>query len=113
MTLEGFHRALVDALNRHLPQSSVSITESRGIALTCRAELDADTFVAVYFNALTGKASYALIHRSQRVAGYDNYRFWHHHPPGAADQHVPCAEPTPEDVLAALAAACNELDLAP
>ena len=44
--------------------------------------IDADTFVTVYFNALTGKTSYALIHHSQRVAGYDNYRFWHHHPPG-------------------------------
>jgi len=29
--------------------------------------MGADIFVAVYFNALTGKVSYALIHRDQRV----------------------------------------------
>ncbi len=74
MTLDQFRQALLQALGRHFPQSGVTMTKSRGIVLTCRAELDADTFVAVYFNALTGKTSYALIHYDQRVAGYDNYR---------------------------------------
>ena len=103
MTLAKFRQALVHALGQHFPQSAVTITESRGIILTCKAELDADTFVAVYFNALTGKTSYALIHHDQRVAGYDNYRFWHYHPLGAVDQHVHCAEPAPEDAIAELA----------
>ncbi len=113
MTLDQFRQALLQALRRHFSQSGVTITESRGIVLTCRVELDADTFVAVYFNALTGKTSYALIHQDQRVAGYDNYRFWHHHPMGAVDQHVPCAEPAPEDAIAELAAASRDLGLAP
>jgi len=64
MTLEEFRQALMEALTRHLPGSSVTMMESRGITLTCRAELDVDTFVAIYFNALTGKTSYALVHHS-------------------------------------------------
>lgn len=113
MRLAEFRRELVEALDRHLPRSGVTITESRGIALNCRAELDTDTFVAVYFNALTGKTSYALIHRDQRVAGYDNYQFWHHHPAGATNQHLPCTEPTPRDAIAGLAVVCTELGIVP
>ena len=89
MTLEAFRQALVDALAQHFLHASVTITESRGVALTGRAELNPDTFVAVYFNSLTGKTSYALIHHGQRVAGYDNYKFWHYHPSGG--DGPPCA----------------------
>lgn len=113
MTLAEFRQALVEALSKHFPRAGVTITESRGIVLTCRAELDAGTFVAVYFNALTGKTSYALIHHDQRVAGYDNYRFWHYHPMGAIDQHVPCAEPTPEDAITELAEVSAKLGSVP
>ena len=113
MTLEEFRQALMEALTRHLPESSVTLMESRGITLTCKTELDADTFVAIYFNALTGKTSYALVHHSERVAGYDNYRFWHYHPMGRTGQHVPCAEPMPEEAIAELATVSARLHLAP
>jgi hypothetical protein len=102
MTLREFRAALMTALNRHLPQAEVTLTESRGVVLTGRAKLDADTFIAVYFNALTGKTSYALVRQDRRLAGYDNYKFWHYHPPGEANRHEPCAEPTPEEAIAEL-----------
>jgi hypothetical protein len=113
MTLGEFRQALIEALNRHFPRAEATMTESRSVALTCRVELDADTFVAVYFNVLTGKTSYALIHHNQRVTGYDNYRFWHHHPAEATDQHIPCAQPTPEEAIAELAVASTKLGLVP
>jgi hypothetical protein len=102
-TLGDFRHALTEALSRHLPQAEVTLTENRGVVLTVRVRLDADTFIAVYFNALTGKTSYALIRRTLRLAGYDNYRFWHYHPPGEINRHVLCAEPTPEEAIAELA----------
>ena len=71
--------------------------------------IDADTFVAVYFNALTEKTSYALIYRGQRVAGYDNYKFWHHHPAGEPEQHIPCPKPAPGDVIAELAQVAHQI----
>ena len=57
-------------------------------------------FLDVYYNELTGKTSYTVIHKGQRVFGYDNYRFWHCHPFGQAEDHIPCGEPEIEAVLA-------------
>ncbi len=109
MTLPEFKRALEAALKLHFPNARLILTESRGVALTCRAELTADVLLAVYFNALTGNTSYTLIHQAQRVAGFDNHRSWHAHPLGAADQHIPCDEPTPEVAVAELAAVNSKL----
>jgi len=109
MKLEEFHQALIAALGRHLPQARVRIAENRGIRLTGQVELTSNTLIAVYFNALTGKTSYALIHKGRRVAGCDNYRFWHRHPVEAPGEHVPCVELSPEDAIAELAAASKKL----
>lgn len=109
MILDEFHQALINALIRYFPQATTTFTITREITLTCKVEIDADTFIFVYFSTLTGKTSYALIHLEQRIAGFDNYRFWHYHPAEAPDQHIPCAEPTPEDVLAVLDEACARL----
>jgi hypothetical protein len=104
MKLPAFRRALEVALRQHCPGVRVTITESRGIALTCRVEITAEVLLAVYFNALTGNTSYALVRQGRRIAGYDNLRFWHAHPFGSADQHIPCDALTPDEAVAGLAA---------
>ncbi|MCX6028462.1 MAG: hypothetical protein NT169_04050 [Chloroflexi bacterium] len=109
MTLAQFRQALLASLNRRLPQARVTVTESRGVSLTCRAEVSADIFISVYFNALTDKTSYALIQGDRRLAGCDNYRFWHRHPSGVTDQHIPCPPLTPDEASAELAAAVKPL----
>jgi len=109
MTLGEFHRLLIAAFRRHCPQARVTIDESRGISLSGQAELAPDTFLAVYYNALTGKTSYALIQRGQRKAGYDNYRFWHRHPLEAPADHISCDEPSLDDAIAELVAASEGL----
>jgi len=109
MTLLQFKRDLETALRLHFPSARPSFAESRGVALTCRAELTSDVFLAVYFNALTGNTSYALIQQGQRVAGCDNHRFWHMHPLHAPAQHISCDAPTPGEAMAQLAAAYSQL----
>jgi len=101
--LKEFRQALTEAIRLHFADAELVVTEKRGISLTCRAELRTGAFISVYYNALTGKTSYALIFDGQRVAGYDNYRFWHVHPADTPSQHIPCAEPTPEDAIGELA----------
>jgi len=64
-----------------------------------RIVLGEATFVQVYFNALTGRKSYALIHEEQRVMGYDNYRFWHCHPLHEPAKHIPCNDPALSEAL--------------
>lgn len=109
MTLVQFRQALLTAISHHLPQARVIVTESRGVSLVCKAELGTDVFISVYFNALTGKTNYALIRGNQRLAGCDNYRFWHRHPLGATDQHVLCLPPTPDEAIVELAETVGEL----
>ncbi len=109
MTLVQFRQALLTALSHHLPQARVIVTESRGISLVCKAELTAEVFISVYFNVLTDKTSYVLIQGNQRLIGRDNYRFWHRHPLGATDQHVPCLPPTPDEAIAELTEAVGKL----
>jgi hypothetical protein len=67
--------------------------------LEARAWLDEETFIEFYFNSLTGRKNYALVHRQQRVMGYDNYKFWHRHPFGKAQEHIPCSEPALDEVI--------------
>jgi len=100
--LEAFHQALMQAVEKHAPEAHVELEEKRGILLEGRLDLDRDKFVAIYFNALTGKTSYALIWRNRRLAGYDNYKYWHYHPAGEVSRHVACAEPTPQEAVARL-----------
>ena len=47
MKLPAFRRALEVALRQHFPGVRVTITESRGIALTCRVEITAEVLLAV------------------------------------------------------------------
>ena len=111
MTLAEYGEALVDALGRCFPQAKVTLSDVRGITLTCRAEVADDTHIAVYHNGLTGKTSYALVHHGGRVAGYDNYRFWHRHPADAPDQHIPCGAPEPAQVFEEFAGICETLGI--
>ena len=107
-TMDDFRQALRKALEEHAPQANVMLEEKRGVIVEGRVKPGRDAFVAVYFNALSGRASYALIHQGRRLAGYDNYRFWHYHPPGDVGCHVACDEPTPEEAVARLIAVFND-----
>jgi hypothetical protein len=102
VTLEAFRGALREAVDEHAPQAAVMLEEKRGIILEGRVQFGTDVFIAVYFNALSGKTSYALIREGRRLAGYDNYKFWHYHPPGETNRHVACEAPTPEEAIAKL-----------
>jgi hypothetical protein len=75
-TLSAFRQALREAVTEHAPEAEVGLEEKRGIILEGRVKLGADSFIAVYFNALSGKTSYALIQQERWLSGCENYR-WH------------------------------------
>jgi hypothetical protein len=58
--------------------------------LKLRVHLGASRFVDVFYNAETGKTSFALIKDGQRIFGADNTRGWHVHPFGSSERHCPC-----------------------
>jgi hypothetical protein len=100
MSCDQFRERLLAAISVHLPTARTRVQEKRAIYLRVRAQVRDELFLDVYYNDLTGKISYTLIHNEQRVFGYDNYRFWHYHPHGRANEHIPCAEPEIEAALA-------------
>lgn len=90
---------LLQSLRSNFPAAKVDVKERRGVILELRAYLDEVTFIEVYANSITGKRSFALISRGERITGYDNYRFWHYHSPDKPDDHILCLEPTIDLVL--------------
>jgi hypothetical protein len=109
MTLSEFRVRLLQAITLHLPAARVRVQEQRSIVLKVRAQVEDDLFLDVYFNELTGKTSYTLVHKEQRVLGYDNYQFWHCHPYGRPADHVACEEPEIEVVLAEVGEVAEQL----
>ncbi len=109
MNIEQFEIKLRSALAHHLPKAQIVLERQRSVLIQGRIVIDDGLFLNVYFNALTSKTIYALIHDEQRVMGYDNYRFWHFHPFGSPDQHLPCDEPSVDTAIAAVASAVNAI----
>lgn len=98
--LAEFGRELLESLAKHFPSARVESRNLRGITYEARAHINDNAFVEIYFNAMTGKKSFALISSGKRETGYDNYRFWHFHPPGEPERHVKCDEPPVDSVIA-------------
>ena len=99
MTLAEFKRQVVAAIARHLPQAKFTPIMQHGIKLLGRVEIDEHTVIDVYFNANSGKTTYALVQMGKRIFGYDNFRGWHYHPIENPEEHIPCQEPTPDQAL--------------
>jgi hypothetical protein len=99
MTLAEFRRQIAEAIACRFPQAKSDFTAQRGIKIRGRVEIDASALIDVYFNAATGKTTYALVKMGKRILGYDNFRGWHRHPAENPDQHVACQEPAPDQVL--------------
>lgn len=100
MMLTEFGKELLESLGRHFPSARVERREMRGIVYEARAYITDNTFIEIYFNAMTKKNSFALISDGKRSTGYDNYRFWHFHPAGEPERHVKCDEPSLDSVIA-------------
>ncbi|MBI4746236.1 MAG: hypothetical protein HY786_06815 [Deltaproteobacteria bacterium] len=97
--LDKLKEELYIALKRDFPSAKVEVDERRGIVIEARAHINQHIFIEVYANGMTGKRSFALISEGNRIAGYDNYRFWHCHPHGATNEHLPCDEPQIDSVI--------------
>jgi hypothetical protein len=111
MTIAEFKQILLSAIKNCFPEADIVIKERRTVVLEARVEIDEETFVNVYFNALTNRKSYALIFRGERVMGYNNYKFWHYHPFGSPEKHVRCQEPKVGKVFKEMKEAVRSLRL--
>lgn len=97
--LDKLKQELYQALNKYFPSAKIENAERRGIILEMKAYIDEKTFIEIYANIATGKRSFVLISDMRRIAGYDNYKFWHYHPPDTPSDHLPCKEPTVDFII--------------
>ncbi|MCH8317943.1 MAG: hypothetical protein IIA88_05510 [Bacteroidetes bacterium] len=99
MNISDFTDSLLAALRNDFPNAIITIKEKRGIIVEARIKLTEKVFLDVYFNSLTDKKSFALIHDDERIFGYDNYKYWHLHPFADSTKHIPCEEPGIKKVI--------------
>lgn len=85
---------IIRTIKEEFPDAELEVHERRDAILEIRAQLEKEIFVEVYANFLTNKRSYALIHKEDRIFGYDNYKFWHYHPVEDPNMHISCEEPS-------------------
>ena len=98
-TLEGFLDEVRTAARLAFSKAALDYTIVRLTHLSLRIIINEETFVDVYFNEETQRTDYALIHKGERVYGVDNLKGWHCHPFQAVEQHLPCPEPSVQEVF--------------
>jgi len=93
---EGRIRRAVAAIFPHAP---FSVVERRIYLLKARIALGETTFVDIFYNPKNDRTDLALIHNNRRIFGYDNLAGWHRHPAEDPTSHIPCDEPSIDQVL--------------
>ncbi|MBI4721107.1 MAG: hypothetical protein HY770_07815 [Chitinivibrionia bacterium] len=68
---------------------SYDVTIQDNLLVKVRADLLPGAFIDVFYNAQTGKTSFALIESNVRVYGADNTTRWHIHPFENPNSHQP------------------------
>jgi hypothetical protein len=92
LTLREAYQHIVDASAQSPVVIGVEPIFLEEPVLKLRVHLGASLFVDIFFNADTGKTSFALIKDGQRIFGVDNTRRWRLHPFGNPERHCPCDE---------------------
>jgi hypothetical protein len=99
LTLREVYRHIIDTSAQSPIVTGIELLLLDEPVLKLRVHLGAVAFVEVFFNAETGKTSFALIKDRQRIFGADNTRGWHTHPFDSPESHHPCEEMVFESFL--------------
>ena len=102
ISLESFRNQLCNLFEEQFKDVEFVIDERRSTILEIRIFLTPEIFMEVYVNGITGKKSFALVKNEKRIWGYDNYRYWHHHPIENPYTHIACSEPPIEKIVGEL-----------
>ena len=92
LTAQEVYRHLIDASAQSALVTGIEPLLLEEPMLKLRAHVGTLAFIDVFFNAESGKTSFALIKEGQRIFGADNTRGWYLHPFGSPEGHHPCAE---------------------
>ena len=90
LTAQEMYRYILDTSVQSSMVTGIALLLLEEPVLKLRAYVGALVFVDVFFNAETGKTSFALIKDQHRIFGADNTRGWHLHPFESPESHYPC-----------------------
>jgi hypothetical protein len=110
LSIEEFHKQLVDALRNHLPGGDIEITEMSILRLKVRYHIAVSVFIDIFYAVRTEKVSFAVVQKGKRVFGIDNLGDWHCHPFGKPEDHVSIDEPSIEEIAAQCTIVIKGLD---
>ena len=113
ISLESFRKELCDLFKEQFADVEFVIDERRSTILEIRIFFTPEIFMEAYVNGITGKKSFALVKNGKRIWGYDNYRYWHHHPIENPDTHMPCSEPPLEEIVNELHTVLSQIQASP
>ena len=99
MTLRETYQRIINTCAQSATVTGIEPLLLEEPILKLRAHLGTLAFVDVFFNAETGKTSFALVKEGQRIFGADNTRGWHLHPFDNPESHHPCEEMSFESFL--------------
>ena len=88
-----------NASKKFFPLVTLQYEIVRNIHLYVRITFQQDLFIDIYANSETERKDFALIHKNERTYGVDNLKGWHYHPFGEIGKHLPCKEPSVEEVF--------------
>jgi len=101
LRVDGFRkRAKSACLALKLPEPKLIDLKAGSVKL--RIHPSEERFIDVYFNEKTKTLNSAMIEKGRRtfgINGYGDKRFWHMHPFGKMDEHVPVKPMTIESLL--------------
>jgi hypothetical protein len=99
LILREVYRHIIDTSAQSPTVTGVELLLLDEPVLKLRVHLGTVAFVEIFFNAETGKTSFALIKDRQRIFGADNTRGWHMHPFNSPESHHRCEEISFENFL--------------
>ncbi len=94
-----FAASVANVCHNHAIVQSYAVNIQDNAITKIRVDVGRGLFVDVFYNAVTGKISYALIESRVRLFGTDNTTSWHVHPFEDPDSHQPSAPVSFEDFL--------------
>ncbi len=110
LSIEEFHKQLVDALRKYLPGGNLEINEMSILRLKVRYYIAVSLFIDIFYAVRTEKVSYAVVQKGKRVFGIDNLGDWHSHLFERPEDHVKIAEPAIEEIVAQCTIVVKELE---
>ncbi len=108
-SVEAFEEQLIHGLEKYLREGNLEIFEKSIMRMKARYHVGVSLFIDVFYAIRTGKTSFAVVQKGERIFGIDNLGSWHCHPFRKPQNHEFIDEPSIEEILSQCKSAIDAL----